>query len=295
MSVQIYTPGFKPLPWIVERGRVPRQYRHLWAELKVLHPLWGNHSPRDIVGQNHGTLGGGTDDPTWISSNVGRALHFDATGDYYTVADNPDLTLPDDDWTIAWYMRVANNAGPSFQYWHSWGAFHATPSINCFIYEDSVSTTPPEYNGGLKAAIDDSSGTVVQSPLSSPLFPSADWVLVVLRRKGSGTTSVRWFADAIDVNTGHADEGDIAAINRADALYLGMRSDDSGTRRLLGDIAWWGKWDRALNVGEMQSLRADPFGLIRPAWRRVSIGVTAPPAGLSIPIAMYHRKMAEIS
>ena len=64
------------------------------------------------------------------------AWHFDETsGHHVLLGDNAALTLPDGDWTIAGWIYLDDNAGNFFQYFLSWGAVSASPSLNWFVDE----------------------------------------------------------------------------------------------------------------------------------------------------------------
>lgn len=101
--------------------------------------------------------------------------------------------------------------------------------------------------------------------------------------------TARLYINGAEVGT----EADTAAVNSAVGGKLYLAKLGAGTERdWVGDIYSAAIWDRALSASEVAFLYRNPYALItRPdrlaLWAAATAG-GAPPAGLSIPIAMRH-------
>ena len=263
MSV-ILEPRFMPEPWEWSPDRLNPDFQSLAVGLRVLRPHWlvGN-GLIDVTGRTKGTMT--ATPPSFVNTDIGRVLSFDGVNDRYTVADSDALTLPDGDWAIVFYMRIPDNSGTGFNGWYNWGAFSATPSVNLFSYESGRGDFPNTFRAWVK----DGSGTDQIRQSTDVDFPS-DWSLVVLQREGSGTGSLKWYINAVDRTGTLFEAGDIDDVDRSDALNIGHT-----LWALNAEIAYWGKWDRAMTVEEMRLVVDRPTGLITPTeqiWVPVSAG-----------------------
>ena len=160
--------------------------------------------------------------------------HFDETsGQYVTLTDHAALTLPDDDWTIAGWLKLDDNVGSNGQYFLSWGGIAATPSLNLVITEASFTDA-----NELATYINNENAYSSTQPGTS-----TDWMHIIVQR---WSTTVRQFVNGVSVGTC----GNSVSVDVAGNLYFGARSDNDANRRLGGYMAEWAKWDRLLTDGE---------------------------------------------
>ena len=194
MARRLTDPHWKPPLWPVQPGNT--DLGALWKDLLILHPLWeGGCPPRDWAGKADGSFP--STPPTWNHLREGIGLSFDEVNDYYEIADTNLLTLSGA-WTFAFYLKVSENSGTSFQYFYSWGNFNVTNSINIYVVEDSTTETGIDLRGGVKIVTKDTiSGA--HAVASTRIFPSPDPVLVQIRYTGPANNNMQVFADGIDV------------------------------------------------------------------------------------------------
>lgn len=264
----------KPPHWALEPGLVDPKWGWFFRDLKIFHPTWeGGGAPRDVIGQNHGILGSTA--PVWQGERAGLTLKYDDTVDqennWYTVADAPDLTHPAGNWTLAWYMRVPDNTGAAFQYWHSWGGFAANPSVNVYIEEASGS------NPGALHSVLVSGGLTLRAQSVNTVAPFTDYKLVVLRK--FAVNESRFYVDGVDVHSSYTSQSNLAEIDLSSALNIGRRSDAETARYFGGEISWWAKWDRDIGEAAILQLDRDPFGPMHIDQRAIWL----PPAAVAVP------------
>ncbi len=246
----------KPASWNLNSALVDPEwewfYRRGIEGIKIFHPTWeGGGAPRDVIGQNHGTLG--NTPPAWKGGRAGLTLEYDDSVDqennWYTVADGSDLTFPAGNWTLAWYMSIPDSSGVAFQYFHSWGGAGVNPSINVFEIEST---------GVFKAILN--SGADL-SPITSSIAPFSGYKLIVLRKFAAN--EARFYIDGVQNHASYDGQNSLGEVNRSDALNIGRRSDASTTRYFGGDLSWWAKWDRDIGEAAIAQLAANPFGPFR--------------------------------
>ncbi len=189
------------------------------------------------------------------------AWHFDETsGHHVLLGDNAALTLPDGDWTIAGWIYLDDNAGNFFQYFLSWGAVSASPSLNWFVDETGEANA-----NKLKVIAYDAGGDNYEfaSPGTPIVGATAKWLHFILVH--SGNTLLQYIDNVLDASEVDAAVG---AIDVGASMYLGMREDNNADRRFGGSMAEWAKWDRALNAGERGALVAgySPMFFPTPKW-----------------------------
>lgn len=176
---------------------------------------------------------------------------FDETADYLTVAYHSALALPDGDWTVQWWLRCDDITGTGYQYFHSWNWAAGAANERFYGYIAEASEPFPA-NGAPFIKCEDASGNV-QQVYTSEIFPSNDWYHILVRRTGSGTSSLQVFVNGSN-DTTYQDNADFNGINPSTGFEIGRRDDANATRYWGGRIAEHAKWDRALTDGEIAAL-----------------------------------------
>lgn len=200
---------------------------------------------------------------------------FDGIDDYATLAPDAALALGDGDWTLGGWVRITSSAGSAFMYFLSWNNLSAVNSCNWYFNEAGIVDA-----NKLQFAVRDTQGTPVSAKSTSTPGASTAWQHLLLRR--SGGTIAQYVNGAADGNGYSASFG---AIDYAQALHLGGRSNHDPNRFFNGAMAEWAKWDRALSTGEMAALVAGaapgniPGGL---AWYLSMLDYQERVAGLTV-------------
>lgn len=220
----------------------------------------------DVVGRNSGLASGG---PKWIGGQHGKALLFDGTDDFVTIANTPEIT-------------IAANMSVSF-----WTNIVATGGYRVFVamrqnppgpsrYEVYLNGTSLRwYNGG-----ECISGYTVTTGV--PLF-------VCVSRIG---TSLLWYINGAYLST--VSTG-LSAIT--DTLYIGKDT----TGQYISASMWNLRlYNRALDAREVAQLYADPLaGALAPSrlTRFYTVAPVSPPPAVAPPLSsdrLYNRSQARI-
>lgn len=169
------------------------------------------------------------------------AWRFNRVDSKVQLVDHAALTLPDGDWTIAGWLKLDAHDSTKHQYFLSWGAYAAQPSLNWWF----VHTT----NQLQLYSIDDD-GTALDGVVSaSTPGTSTIWQHLLLQRLGNTVTQyIDGVADGADLDAAYD------GVNVGSNLYFGGRSVDPADRWLGGEMAEWAKWDRALDAAERGGL-----------------------------------------
>jgi len=244
------------------RSQSDARFPFLWDQLAWHYaPQLGATGGKLVELTGRGENGALVNEPEWQSDG----LHFDeTTGHHVLIPDNPSLTFPDGDWTVAGWIKLDDNAGAAFQYFMSWGGFSAVNSFNWFFNEatDQLAFRHEDPDG--RSLDDVSSGTP---------GTRTDWMHLTMIRDGG--TLTQYVDTAPD---GSATLASFTFINRSDSFYLGMRSDNDPDRRLGGSMADWAKWNRALASDEIQLLYERPNAILERKSRVLPVATAAPPA-----------------
>lgn len=168
------------------------------------------------------------------------AFTIDASSDNLQLADNAALTLPDGDWTIVLWVKQTTDIQAYGQRTISTNDGGSTKKIDC-----SISST-----GNLDFFFTDDDGTTVSGAATGALMDNnTNWVHVTYRRSG---TTVELFQDA--VSKASVTDATFNGLDFAAPLYIGNRGGGTQNRGLIGSMAEFAKWDRALNADELVAL-----------------------------------------
>ena len=186
------------------------------------------------------------------------AWSFDEVNDDVQFGDDAALTLPDGDWTIAGGIKLDDNAGALYQYFLSWGAIDASPSLN-WLFRETGAANGDKLHFSLFDAGGDGDNNILTAgtPGTSVL-----WQHLILQR--SGTVVTQYVNNVAD---GNFDDAAFDAVDVAGNLFLGCRSDQDADRRLGGDMAEWACWGRALDASERAGLAKWYSPLFYPGWK----------------------------
>lgn len=137
---------------------------------------------------------------------------------HYTVPTSSSMDFPDSDWFFAFWTRLDDNSGSSFQYLVSIGPFQVANSMNLFLGEVS-SAIPNTWRL--------SADTTVASATSTPGGDGKDR-LIVCQRNGSNTEI--WYCEPMQTATNEVTTAwlDVGVSGRT--TYLGSREDTSSIR-----------------------------------------------------------------
>ncbi len=115
------------------------------------------------------------------------AWHFDETsGEHIQITDDPVLTFPDADWTLAGWIRLDDNVGSGFQYFVSWRGFNDTNNIQWLFAEASVATYANKLGFELQDADADNVGNPTPVYTTGTPGTSTIWQHIALTRTGAG-------------------------------------------------------------------------------------------------------------
>lgn len=153
---------------------------------------------------------------------------FDGVNDYVTVADNSGLTLPDADWTIAFWMKP-DLTGSSLKPVVQWGATAASPYWR-ILYSQASYALP----SGLLFSVKDSGGDEATNN-SASLLTDDTWTHISLERSGSTFTLYVDGSPAFSDTDATVDGVDVSAV-----LYLG--SDNGSSNFFAGTMAEFAIW-----------------------------------------------------
>ena len=175
------------------------------------------------------------------------AWNFDESNDYALVTDAAALTLPNADWSMGLWLKLADNTGGTFQYFLSWGTVAAIPSMNCYFSE--ASSGAPQGNNVLNININNAP---VWSSVET-IATSTAWQHLCFRRNG---TTLEVFQNGVQLtrNTGFGSGTFSAGTDVSGNLYVGGRNDLNTGRFFGGHMAELFKIDRLLAASEITSL-----------------------------------------
>ena len=178
------------------------------------------------------------------------ARSFDEVNDRLLAGANALFDLPDGDWAL--HIRGAlsgGNAGNSYKYFWSLGAFGAQPSVNWYVQE--TGTGDSGANNEVRCNVVTDKGTTVNFFSTSNPGTSAAWQSWGLQR--SGDTIGIW-VDGVEEAT--ATDASLDGINTSAGLYLGARNGLDSLRFFGGELGEPAQWNRALTADEWLALAA---------------------------------------
>jgi len=181
-----------------------------------------------------------------LTSGVLAAASFNGSSSYVSVADNPALDVPDNNWTVAGWVQVNSNAGTS---WNSmldwWNNVH--PEMRFWIGEASHAA----YANDLLAwmADDDTDATNVGDGTNNNAFSGITvWTHVAFRRSGATFAT---FKNGVQVDS--LTNANFDGITLSTNLILG--ASEAGTTQFLnGNLAEWVSWHKALSNSDIAAL-----------------------------------------
>ena len=180
----------------------------------------------------------------FMAVSVNAAFLFDEVNDYITLADNPALTLPDGDWTIAFWMKVPDLTGSGAQQIMNWGGDGAAPSMQIYIGEAS-SGIP----GRMSMHLKDSDGDVLNVDTATGVITTGTWLHIVWARTSN---TLKCYVD--NVEKGSATNALYDDTNVADSLYIGVRANLEAASHYGGELAELAKWNKFLSAAERAAL-----------------------------------------
>ena len=172
------------------------------------------------------------------------ARKFTSASEYFTLADDAALTLPNGDWSLGGWFKITNNAGIYQQWFFNWNAY-SRPYLYAFVFEASAASGANE----IKIGVHDGTNFTLLTGTSTPGTSTA-WQHLLLVR--SGNTITQYIDGAADGSSNTS----ITAVDAGVDLHMGGRGVGETNYNFLGELAGWAKWDRALSTAERAGLAA---------------------------------------
>lgn len=188
-----------------------------------------------------------------------------ASSDRVTLADHANLTFPDQDWAISILGKFTTRVGTSERNVVDFGG-GSTPFFFARIGDASHASRA---NDMMTAFQDDDGTNVTHTSTSDPWLNNTSWWNVIIER--SGNTITTYF------NNGSISSGTNAsldALNASTVWKFGNNVYDSVVFQ--GDLAEFGKWDRALTSAEKAALSGALGPYHAPSFFRNSLKVYVP-------------------
>ena len=170
---------------------------------------------------------------------VAASLTFDEVDDYISIADSPDLTLPNGPWTVGIFARSSELTGQLFQY---------AVSNNSTDQPNSLNVILEEAGGAWAARAVDGDGTEVLLQ-GRPLEPSGDFRMIVFRRDDDVDLLSCTAVGGCSIEDSASTLG-FGAIDGGN-WELGRRADANPDRYFGGELGHFFIVKRALNDAEL--------------------------------------------
>ena len=170
------------------------------------------------------------------------ARKFTSASEYFTLADDAALTLPNGDWSLGGWFKITNNAGIYQQWFFNWNAY-SRPYLYAFVFEASAASGANE----IKIGVHDGTNYTLLTGTSTPGTSTA-WQHLLLVR--SGNTITQYIDGAADGSSNTS----VVAVDAGVDLHMGGRGVGETNYNFLGELAKWAKWDTALSASERAQL-----------------------------------------
>jgi hypothetical protein len=240
----------------------------LTDDLKVFYELEANGNDSHSVGPYNLTSVGS---PSFVSGKVGNCAQLDGSTDYFTLADNADISLGNLDMTVAGWVYL-DSVGTVSMILSKWGS---TGGVDQEYYL--------RYNNGLPgfqfAVRDSALGTGFAEATTFGAASTATWYFVAAWHDAANDLL------GIAVNGGAANTvaHSTGSVNGTFRLELGNGSEVTGVP-MNGRLDQWGLWKRVLTSQERTDLYNGGSGLSYAAMSSGG-GATATPAQGALSLA----------
>lgn len=237
----------------------------------------GGHTLYDVSGyDNHGTLTSMDPATDWVGSPYGGALQFDGTNQYVEAAATGPLALTVNDprTVVLWAKKTADvNNLDGLMLWHGVAGNDGQLLV---VYFDQ------DTRNGILVGQRFSNSYASQPATSVSISEWHQYAFTI----GTSTDRPSIYVDGvlnstIGVALGSWDTGVVQ-------WGRGIGSANHGPFQLVNVLIY----NRVLSTNEIRQLYAAPHDMAR-LRRHVQPAVSAPPAGLDIPIAMHHYKQLQ--
>jgi chitodextrinase len=203
-------------------------------------------SAYDTSGNESAQSSGVPATPTGTAPSA-EAIRFDESASpsqYFTIADNTALTLPNGNWSVGFWAKVNSNQGSVTKYVLSTGAWGGTGSFNIMLGEPGNTSFSNKWVARMQGV-----------QLASSSAPGGDgiWRLVIVQRRG--TLFELYFAGIGGTPTlqASANVGTLGSLNGGNWI-MGGRADFAADRFFSGDLAEMFMGNFSLTTNEITQL-----------------------------------------
>ena len=233
-----------------------RNESDLWRGCVGYWPLWAGAGAlaHDLSGYGHdGTLTG-MDPPTdWVATEMGRALAFNGSTDYVLC---PNMTELEGQAEVTLFFLAMRTSASNYRQY-----YHTTLDATHRMFAQNGTGNPTR----IYATI--ANGTNAFG-YTGAVLPTGIWHSIAIAFNGGGTAN----ADRLKIFYNGMPEtltfsGTLPATTPTTGNSFALGNVEAGSNAWPGPMALTIAWTRVLLAGEIASLAADPFCMIRP--RRV--------------------------
>ncbi len=261
MSVQIYTPNFKPRPWALDPGKIDSRYRFVWDEALFLAPMFeGGGSRIHTYGRTRtpGVLDTGNGDG-WRDDILGRGVDKVAETSRLDFGKPEDFDLAfNKRWSYWGVFQLDDSARDESSILSKWndagGRFH-------FNLRTVKQAAPTNFLLKMKDNVTKITGNV-GIELNTPYF-------TIVTNDSSSSNNLRLFTfdilHGIWVDFAVVGDVQVNATGFGDPPYgMGGKAAGPGADDLNGVLYCGGLSTRTWSQGEVQIMAEDVFGWMRP-------------------------------
>lgn len=162
--------------------------------------------------------------------------------DYVSVADNVNLSLPETDWSIAFWYKIQDDTQAYPQYLLSWGTYAADPSINVRLHEDGDT-----YDGQLQIIWKAYNTKNIYTTGTYNTFNT--WYHVTIVFDGDLDDCFVYINGSLD---GSETSLSVSSVDVADTWNFGAYNDEASN--MYGSLAEAAMWTRELSAEEIDRL-----------------------------------------